>query len=343
MDIDKKELLLASLHKQFLLDKGETRHIVSALCGLQAQFANNPGHALRARARDFAPDRWGEDLVKAWTFRHTLHAVRRDELGLFLSALGVPRAWNDDWGVKAALKPRWAKTIAGWVRRGVAGREELKGKCREKGMAPELLERVFHGWGGLISEMAHRGMIAYAPGTAKRFVACDGVRFTDRDKARATLLERYFRHLGPATMDDCAVFTGFGKKTVADILAKYPLPLESVACEGAKYWYIGEWDASRNIPPCLFLSGFDQLLMAYRDRSRAMRERDKPLILTNTGIIHPTVLVNGVIKARWKKDGAILKILPFAGLGRRERRRVAAHGEEMFGDAVTAVEFVPAL
>lgn len=341
--LDKQELLLASLTKQFLLDKGESGAVVSALCGLQAQFANNPGHALRARAHDFSPDRWGEDLVKMWTFRHTLHAIRRDEIGLFLSALGVPRAWTDGWGVSAKVKPYWAKTIAGLVRRGVAEREALKNECRKKGMAQELLENIFHGWGGLISEMSYRGMIAYHAGTAKRFVACDGVRFSDRDKARATLLERYFRYLGPATLEDCAVFSGFKKTTLAATLAKHPLPLESVVCEGKEYFYIDDWDRSRNIPPCLFLSGFDQLLMAYKDRSRAVREKDKSRVLTNTGIIHPTVLVNGVVKARWKKDGSTLKILPFPGLSRRERKQAAEYGEEAFGDCVDTVEIVAAL
>ena len=32
-------------------------------------------------------------------------------------------------------------------------------------MEPELLDKVFYGWGGLLRDMCARGLIAYAPGT----------------------------------------------------------------------------------------------------------------------------------------------------------------------------------
>lgn len=84
--MEQRGLLLASLDKQHVLSKTEMASVVSNLCGLQAQFANNPGHALRIRTHDFHPDRWRDGLVKTWTFRNTMHVVRADELGLFLSA-----------------------------------------------------------------------------------------------------------------------------------------------------------------------------------------------------------------------------------------------------------------
>ena len=338
-EIDKRELLLASLDKQFFFARGRKHDIVSSLCGLQAQFANNPGHALRIRAEDYRNHDWNHGLVKTWTFRHTLHAVRRDELGLFLSAQGLPEGWDDSWGISRRIKPRWSSLILGWVREGVAEREVLKGKCREKGMKPEVLETVFHGWGGLISEMCYRGMIAYEPGTGKRFVACDDFLPMDRDEARAEVLRRYFRHLGPATLRDCAAFTGFRMKTVLAILEKHPLPLESVYCDGVEYFHLGGWDSSRELPSCLFLSGFDQLLLAYRDRSRLLDDRHKPDVVTNTGIIHPTVLVDGRLKAKWKKDGRVLRVTPFAKLGKRVRKRIADFAEELFGEDIKEVAF----
>lgn len=337
--VDKRELLLVSLDRQFFFKKGRKRDIVSSLCGLQAQFANNPAHALRIRASDFRPHDWNRGLVKTWTFRHTLHAIRRDELSLFLSAQGLPEQWGDAWGVDRRLKPEWSARLLEWIRHGVTARERLKGKCAEAGMSRELMENVFHGWGGLLSEMCMRGMIAYQPGTAKEFTACDDFQPMDRDAARAEILRRYFRHLGPATLRDCAAFTGYGSKAVQEVLRKHPLPLKSVSCDGADYFHLGPLRARGDIPPCLFLSGFDQLLLAYRDRSRLLDDKHKPDVVTNTGIVHPTVLLDGRLKAKWKKDGQTIRVTPFTKLSKRDRAAIADRGMEVFADDATDVAF----
>lgn len=337
--IEKRELLLASLEKQHVFAKKSMAIVVSSLCGLQAQFANNPGHALRIRADDFAAGAWHGGLVKTWTFRHTLHAVRADELGLFLSARGVPEAWDDSWGLPPRAMARWSRFLLAKIREGVCDREALKDACRKAGMTAEEMECAFHGWGGLVSEMCKRGLIAYAPGTAKRFLACDRMEFMDRDQARTILLERYFRFLGPATLTDCATFFGFRKRTLAELLAKHPLPLESVVCDGEEYLFLGKWDATRDIPPCLFLAGFDQLLLAYKDRSRLVDDRNRPDVVTNTGIIHPTILVDGRLKAKWKKSGQALLITPFAKLTKRQRREISDFGMNLFAGEVADVVF----
>ncbi|MCC8116561.1 MAG: winged helix DNA-binding domain-containing protein, partial [Planctomycetes bacterium] len=95
------------------------------------------------------------------------------------------------------------------------------------------------------------------------------------------------------------------QKTIRAALEKAALPLKTVTVDGMPYHYIGDYDRSREIPPCLFLTGFDQLLLAYRDRTRLQDDCHKPLVVTNTGIIHPTVLLDGRLRARWKKDGRV--------------------------------------
>ena len=74
--MDGKELLLHTLQNQYLLEKGGRMDILSGLCGLQAQFAGNPRHSLRIRARDFSEDGWSAGLLKIWTHRNTIHVIR---------------------------------------------------------------------------------------------------------------------------------------------------------------------------------------------------------------------------------------------------------------------------
>lgn len=337
--LEQGELLLASLHNQYLLEKAPAKTVVSDLCGLQAQFANNPKYALRIRAEDFDEHGWNSNLVKTWTFRGTLHAVLRDELGVFLAARGVPDDWQNGWGMSGSYMEYWSKFLLEHISGGVCEREALKSKCREKGMAQEDIEKVFHGWGGLIYEMCRRGLIAHDCVTAKRFVLCGNARLMETDDARAALIRRYFRSFGPATIEDCTYFTACKKREILRIIEKYGIALKSVRCGETEYFYIGELHTDGKIPACLFLTGFDQLLMGYKNRARMMDEKFKSDVTTNTGIVHPTILLNGRIQAKWKKDGAKLIITPFKKISKKNLGLMASRGKRIFDGEVREVCF----
>jgi hypothetical protein len=338
--INKEELLYLSLRNQYLLNKTDKSTVLSDLCGLQAQFANNPKYALRIRAKDFSETDWGDGLVKIWSFRSTLHAVKVEEIGLFLSARGVPDTWEDSWtGLKKEIKPYWSEFIYECIVQGINGREELKEKCRNKGMERDVLEKVFHGWGGLLKEMCDRGMIAYDIGTAKRFVVCNNIRFLSMEEARVTLIKRYFKTFAPATLDDCARFTGYKKREVQRIIKENNIPLKAILCEGVEYFYIEDICCDGEIPECIYLTGFDQLIMGYMDRSRFMNGEDKLKVVTNSGIVHPTILLGGKLQAKWKKDGAKLIITPFAKLSKKKQNLIISKGKKLFSEEIEEVVF----
>lgn len=339
----KEELLYFSLKHQYFLAKADKARVVSDLCGLQAQFANNPKYALQIRASDYDEENWSHNLVKTWSFRGTLHAVRRDELGLFLSARGVEDTWDDSWGLDAKIKPYWAEQIYNWIGEGINEREKLKEKCRAQGMEEKILKKVFHGWGGLIREMCNRGMIAYDGGTAKRFVICDDIDYMEQDLARIILLKRYFSTFGPATIADCAAFTGYIQREVVRLLKKGEIPLQRLVYEGTEYFYLQDLEGDGTIPPCLFLTGFDQLILGYKDRSRFMHPHDQRNVITLTGIVFPTILVQGKLQARWKKERHKLVITPFRKITKGNRAHIIAKGQAVFGSEIKEIVFLDAL
>lgn len=95
----------------------------------------------------------------------------------------------------------------------------------------------------------------------------------------------------PATPDDCAGFTGYKKKEVLKLIEQFNLQLKSVRCEGVAYFDLHELEGDAEIPRCIFLSGFDQIILGYKDRSRLMGFRDKEKVVTGTGIVFPTILI----------------------------------------------------
>lgn len=339
--MDRKELLLYTLQNQYLLEKGNKRDILSGLCGLQAQFANNPRYSLRIRARDFSEESWSEGLVKIWTHRNTIHVIPADELGLFLSAKGQNLDWSESWwDIPVKVKPYWSSFIRDKIASGIDEREALKAECRLAGMDEGLLKHVFHGWGGLIKEMSDRGLIAYRPGTEKRFLLPEEPAWMDRDEARFIFLQRYFERFGPATEADCAAFTGYRITEVRELLRRGKLPLKSINCDGILYFYLGDLHASRSLPACIYLSGFDQLIMGYKDRSRFMDSSDKALVVNQAGIAYPVILLNGRLRARWKKEPGRLLITPFSPLSPTARRIIASGGRKLFADEEIEVMFL---
>lgn len=335
-----EQFLYASLRNLHLLEKREKADVVSDLLGLQAQFANNPKYALQIRASDYDEQSWHEGLVKTWTFRGTLHAVREEELGLFLSAVGVEDTWDDRWDVDPKIKPYWAERLRDWIASGITERGELKEKCLAAGMEPEVLEKVFYGWGGLLRDMCCRGLIAYAVSTAKHFVLCSNLQLLDQKDARKKVIRRYFTSYGPASFGDCAYFFGWRQKDIISLVEEAGLPLNSIRHEGREYFSLNQLPSRGQIPECLFLAGFDQLILGYKDRSRFLDIKDKDKVTTNTGIIFPTILLQGRLKAKWKKDRTKLLITPFRALSRREQGLITDKAREVFGAAVREVCFL---
>ncbi len=333
--------MISTLNRQYLLEKGERMEIVSGLCGLQAQFANNPAYSLRIRARDFSEDSWGDGLLKVWTNRGTIHVIREDELGLFLSAKGKHGPWQDSWWkIPVEVKPFWSDFIREKVSCGVDEREALKAECRRKGMEEELVQRIFHGWGGLIQEMCDRGLIAYVPGTEKRFFLPKEPGWMEQEEARLILLRRYFLRFGLASLEDCAAFFGYRMTELRELLRRGALPLKQEECYGKQYFYLGELYTDGSVPSCIYLSGFDQMVLGYKDRERFMDQRDKRLVTNQAGIVYPTIMYHGRIRARWKKEPGKLKITPFHPISGTAKRQMAVKGRKLFSEEKLQVEFL---
>ena len=339
---DREILLYSSLKGLHLLEKTDTRTAVSDLIGLQAQFANYPKASLKIRASDYRENDPFKGLVKIWSHRGTMHLVPEEELGLHLAALDAAGPFQDGyWGISQADAERWAPFLQDQIRQGNNTRDGLKSACLAAGMREDLLQRVFYGWGGLIREMVDRGMIVCGTGTRKEYFVPDPVTIPNRDMARRIFLRRYFEHYGPATVSDCRYFFGNWKKADMDPLLEELLPTLVRTEIGSKKYYSLHGPATEGaLPACVLVPGFDQLILGYKDRDR-MIDRQYLKELTNiSGIVSPSILVRGRIRARWKLVGDGIEVTPFDLLLKKDEAAIRRKVKDVFRDQVKQVRYI---
>ena len=334
-------LLYNSLKGLYLLNKTDTHTAVSDLMGLQAQFANYPKASLRMRASDYREEDPFHGLVKIWSHRGTMHLVPEDEIGLHLSAYDNGGPFVEGyWGISRADAERWAPFIEEQIRQGNNTRDGLKDACSQAGMGEELLHQAFYGWGGLIREMVTRGLIVCGTGTQKEYFLPKAVTWTERDEARRVFLRRYFEHYGPATVSDCRYFFGNWKKADMDPLLKELLPrLVCTEIGGKRYYSLHEPITEAELPVCVLVPGFDQLVLGYKDRDRMIDGRFLKELTNISGIVSPSILIRGRIRARWKLDGNEILVTSFDRRLKKDEAAIRRKVKEVFGKQIKQVVF----
>ena len=157
------------------------------------------------------------------------------------------------------------------------------------------------------------------------------------NEAKLELARRYFTHMGPATIHDAMYFFGTTAAQVKQWLAV--LPVIAAECEGKTYYYIETGDVyDREIPRCIFLAGFDQLLLGYEKKeSLYLREEHLRRIFSLAGIVMAPVLLDGQVVGRWKRKNRKLQVELFVPLEEHKRAVIHKTANELWGDTLAIV------
>lgn len=324
---------LSGLH---LLVPTDAKTVIRDMCGVQSQFLSNAFHALRIRSTDFSAEN-PDGFLKSWTLRGTMHLFDEQDLPLMLHK---NRAHNlrpcdtlgeDEW-ISAERKQFFAELIMSSVCTGTSEREALKQICFDAGMSDEESQSVFNPWGGTIRALCEAGRITHAVSEKKAFIPCPAFEPMEKEEAELELARRYFTHYGPATVRDAAYFFGCRQADVRRWLAE--LPVKEIFCEGKTCYYIENgWTRSDKMPPCIFLAGFDPLMLGYEKTDNPFLPPEHLRgIFSLAGIVMPAVLVNGRVVGKWKKTGKKLTITLFGTLDRSEKASVRDVAERLWHD-----------
>jgi hypothetical protein len=152
--------------------------------------------------------------------------------------------------------------------------------------------------------------------------------------APEALAERYLGAYGPATAADVGAWSGVGGmkgvldgmrdrlEVFADARGRELFDLPDAPRPG------GDVDA-----PVRFLPEFDNLVLAYDDRTRVIADEHRPLVTTKNLRVKATFLVDGVVAGVWtlavKRRVATVALAPFGSLSKRARAALEREGEAL--------------
>ena len=334
------EIKARQLAAQYLTRPGEMIDVAAGLCGVQAQFLPQALHGLAIRSTDFSPALAQARLVKNWTLRGTLHIFPEEDQALYLDPdlyrshdWTIPDFWNSrpDWSLSPQRQELFTQVILNALSGGPCTREQLKDLCRDQGMTPAEEGSLFHPWGGGIRQLCQRGFLHYAVREEKTLCLSRLIPPLSREKSALSRVKRALVHTCPTTVHDLMYFFRASSTQVKGWLDQ--LPVRSVVCDGRTYLYLEDSPEPPDIPRCLFLAGFDQLLLSHEKKeSLYLAPEHLRQVFSLAGIVSPTVLWDGNIAAKWQKKGHTVTVQPFVSLSASDRSAISQTAESLWPD-----------
>lgn len=307
-----EEIKLRRLAGQHLLTPADTQTVIKDLYGVQAQFLSHALHGLSIRCTEVNTDR----LIKSWTNRGTMHLFSVDDLPLFLHEgrthfLRPVDTLESDSYISANRKTYFADLIVNAVSQGIDEREALKAVCEKAGMTESESQSLFDPWGGTIRALCEAGRICHKVQEKKAYQLCPVFEPMKKEPACLELAKRYFTHFGPATTKDAAYFFSTTQAEVKSWLKQ--LPITETSLDGKAYFYVDNEPPTGELPACLFLAGFDQLMLGYeKTESLFLPKEHMREIFSLAGIVRPAILMNGVVVGWWNLKNRKLRITLFS-------------------------------
>ena len=327
------------LYGQHLTNKTDKRTVVRDLNGLQSQFMSNAFHGLRIRCNEVVTEAdFGGGLVKNWTLRGTVHVFAKEDLPLFIREnyrlldFTLPTWWNSRpcWNLTPERQKYFSEVILEALADSPKSRETLKDICRKNGMTEAEEGSMFDPWGGGIRELCQRGFMNYTVKEEKEFELTPEYVPMSNSEAETELLRRYFTNFSPASVKDAAYYFGVSQAKIKALMKT--LPVESFPTDGVEFYHIGALPSDvPEIPKCILLSGFDQLMLGYKKEENPFLPKEHLRGIFNlSGIVMPAILLNGRVVGKWKyKNGKIIFEL-FETVSESDKKTVSETASQLF-------------
>jgi Winged helix DNA-binding domain len=322
-----RELNRATLARQLLLERKRLspKAVIERLVGMQAQWPPAPYVGIWTRTTSFRREALERELarasvVKATVMRQTLHLLTRRDYALLRAALSET---NFPW--QSQLAKRLAPSMRELAAKGpVTTAEALVHLEHGHGLTGVAARRAWRAARVHAHLLHHHETALWNPRRDGRFVALEEPKAHVPVEARAEIFRRYFAAFGPASRRDISTWSMMHMPEI-DAALELLEPLRRFRDEAGRELL----DVPRTplpdpeIPaPVRFLPKWDNVLLAFADRTRMLPEEYRKTVIRMNGDVAPTFLVDGFVAGIWRAENGRVALEPFAALSRSVRREL---------------------
>jgi hypothetical protein len=317
----------ATLARQLLLERKRLSPtaVIERLVGMQAQWPPAPYVGVWTRTTGFRREALERKLasgavVKATVMRQTLHLVTRHDYALLRAALSET---NFPWETSDAK--RLAPSVRALAAAGpVSTAEALAHLEQEHGLTGIRARRAWRAARVRAHLLHHHETALWRGRPEGRFVALEAPEAYDPTEARAEILRRYLAAFGPASRRDIVAWSMMHVPEIARAL-EWLEPLRRFRDEHGRELL----DVPRApLPdagapaPIRFLPKWDNVLLAFVDRTRVLPEQYRKKVIRMNGDVAQTFLVDGFVAGIWTVQDGRVALEPFARLSRSTQREL---------------------
>jgi hypothetical protein len=342
--LSRRALNRATLERQLLLRrvKMSAHDAVEHLAGLQAQAPFPPYFGLWARLEGFRPAELAELLesrrvVRIALMRGTVHLVTAADALAWRPVVQV--LYDRDLKTNTLH----ARELAGLDHDEVA---EAARKLLRRGPLPgvALGAELARTWDVPAASLTHlaraRLPLVQTPPRAiwgkagQTTYACldEWIGAPLSPPSPASLISRYLRAFGPATVADVQTWAGItrlGEVTASMDLRRYRDPDGRELLDLPELTVPGE-----DVPaPPRLLGPFDQTILSYADRTRVISDVARKRVITQNGLVKGTLLVDGQVRGCWEiqasRKAAVIELSPFEKLPKRDLAALESSAGEL--------------
>jgi hypothetical protein len=322
-----RELNRAVLARQLLLERKRLTPaaLIERLVGLQAQWPSSPYIGVWTRTTSFRRESLERllahgDVVKATVMRQTLHLVTPRDYALIRAAMSET---NFPWESELAgrLAPSVRKLAAAGPVASADAIAYIERNHRLNGISARRAWRAARIRAHLVH---HHETALWRARPEGRFVAIDEPETHVPLEARAELIRRYLAAFGPSSLRDVGQWS---MMHVPELKASLALlgPLRLLRDEKGRELF----DLPRaplpdpDTPaPVRFLPKWDNVLLAWADRTRVLPEPYRRRVIGMNGDVAQTFLVDGFVAGTWSVERGRVLTQPFARLSRPVQREL---------------------
>jgi hypothetical protein len=324
-------------------EKATLPALVRALNGVQAQVMSAAELALRVRtagitSQDIHTALWQRrSLVRTSAMRQTLHLLPSSDLSLYIAALrpsrmGALMRGIEKFGVTEREVESFNQTVVAALKSGPRTQRDLTTELR-KNAGKKLRAWMDEFWSPVRPAMV-AGLICYGQeqGREATLLRVDqwlpGQKAVAEEHAKQTLLERYLKAYGPATLKDFAYWSGMPVKEASAVWTSLLDHMTEVSLEGQKAFILSQdlkmlGEAEFEEPVVRLLPYFDMYLLAHAAKDHLIEPQFYKRVFRSQWWISQVVLLNGRIIGTWSraklKTDVMVKTEIFRKLARAER------------------------